>query len=340
MSYIQAIGCAVPQNKFHQNALKKMVQRYHPLVSADRISGIYDSSAITTRYSVLQNLDKPSCAITETSLSDKMSIFKSEARNLALKAIDQLTNQISVTDCTHLITVSCTGLSAPGLDFFLIQDLGLATNIQRLTVNFMGCFAAFHALKLADHICNSQTNAKVLVVCVELCTLHIQEGNHLDLVVSNALFADGAAAAVIANQPLGLQIKSVFQDLIPETEQSMAWDLGVTRFDMKLANQVPKDLEKYLKQQKNLLKKQDIVHHALHPGGRKILEKYQETFDLSPEALSNSYEILKDFGNMSSATILFVLERFIRQKKEGNILAMGFGPGLTVEGMVLANSLN
>ncbi len=337
MSFIQSIGTATPVHRFTQETLQEAVSQHHSGISKDRITTIFQSSAIKYRHSVLSDLEDLSNQIAHTSIVEKMKIYKKEALPLALSAVSALNQNIS--SCTHLITVSCTGLSAPGLDFHLIQALGLKETTQRLSVNFMGCFASFHALKMANHICASEKNAQVLLVSVELCTLHIQTGNELDLVVSNAIFADGAAAAWITNEAKGLEIRHVFQDIVPESTASMSWDLGINKFDMKLGHKVPDQLSGYLKKMIPFVQSENIAHHALHPGGRKIIEKYIETLGLVPENLSATFNTLSNYGNMSSATILFVLKEMLNKQPKGNILAMGFGPGLTVEGLILKNTL-
>ncbi|HTF81778.1 MAG TPA: type III polyketide synthase, partial [Cytophagales bacterium] len=269
-------------------------------------------------------------------IQERLSIFKKEAPILGMAACKKILVSQESSEITHLITVTCTGLSAPGLDYELIRSLGLDTSIQRFTVNFMGCFAAFHALKLADTICKASIHAKVLVVCVELCTLHLHGGDDLESVVANAIFADGAAACLVSNAEEGLCIKEFLQDIVPSSSKEMAWDITSSHFLMKLSSYVPELIGSHIEKFCQKITKHQIRHHAVHPGGRKILESYQKTMGLGKHNLGYSYEVLENYGNMSSPTILFVLKKIMDSDQQGQIFASGFGPGLTMEGILLS----
>ena len=272
---------------------------------------------------------------------------------MAQKAIEKcLENKLSKDEITHLITVSCTGMSAPGLDLDLMQSLDLKPNTYRTSVNFMGCYAAFHALKHADAICRSDADAKVMIVCVELCTLHFQNETDMDNITATMLFADGAAAALITsgsyakNQNIaGLQIGKFYSEVAFKGRKDMAWNISSTGFLMRLSAYIPKIIQGSVTDllgkalAHNHKAKEDITHWAIHPGGRKILDVTAEALQFPKEKLSPSYKVLRDYGNMSSPTILFVLkeiwENNIDFTQKENIFASGFGPGLTMETMVL-----
>lgn len=340
MAYINAISTANPRFKYTQTDLGRHIYEKHPEIDPKKIDLIYSKTSIKTRYSVLPDfgVDHGEAILfrgnNNPNIEERLLIFKKEASDLGKSACEQVI-PVDRSTLTHLITVTCTGMSAPGLDFQLIKSLGLSTHIQRFSVNFMGCFAAFHAIKLANIICAASENAKVLVVCVELCTLHLHEGNDLDSVVANAIFADGAAACVVSNTTTGLNLESFFQDIVPNSSNEMAWDVTSSNFLMKLSSYVPELISGHIEEFCKKISHLHVHHHAVHPGGRKILECYQKSMALDKKHLNHSYEVLENHGNMSSPTILYVLKRFLDSDQHGRIFASGFGPGLTMEGMVL-----
>ncbi|UBM57890.1 type III polyketide synthase [Marinilongibacter aquaticus] len=240
-------------------------------------------------------------------------------------------SKVEKKEISHLITVSCTGLSAPGLDFKMQQILGLGADICRLSVNFMGCYAAFHALKMANWICAAEPLAKVLIVDIELCALHYQSGEALDQVLANGLFADGAAFVLVSNEPKGFEMKQFFQSTAAQSAQEMAWELSPEAFKMKLSTYVPKVIESGIEAFVRENIKDEIDHYAVHPGGLKILEAFEQALALKKGSIDESYSVLRAYGNMSSVSIFYVLEQ-IAKTKTGRICATAFGPGLTFEG--------
>ncbi|MGZ5304742.1 MAG: type III polyketide synthase, partial [Bacteroidia bacterium] len=285
------------------------------------------------------------------STQKRMEIYRQQALPLAEKAIYNCLENcfIPKDEITHIIVVSCTGMYAPGLDIELIQSLNLRTDIERTCIQFMGCYAAFNGLKTANAICRSQPGANVLVVCIELCTIHFQKEKSRDHFVSNALFADGAAAVMVQSQPqkgkINLELEAFHCDLALDSSKEMAWTIGDHGFEMVLSSYVPQVIKSGIKEltnkllQKLAVEQSDIQHYAIHPGGRKILEVCQEELNLYPEDLACSYEVLQNYGNMSSATVLFVLEALYKGLPENasneRILSFAFGPGLTMESMLL-----
>jgi predicted naringenin-chalcone synthase len=237
---------------------------------------------------------------------------------------------------------------APGLDIEMIHALGLRTTVKRTAITFMGCYAAFNALKVADAFCKSERDAKVLIVCAELCSLHFQQEPTEDNLLANALFADGAAAVLVENNPaqgLKLKLSSFHNDLAPEGASDMAWSIGNLGFEMKLSAYVPGIIKQGIARlTRDLLEKisanlNDIKHFAIHPGGRKILEVIEQELGITQANNAAAYHVLKNYGNMSSPTILFVLAEIIRNLSASNknerILSFAFGPGLTLESMIL-----
>jgi predicted naringenin-chalcone synthase len=318
---------------------------------------LYHHSGIDYRYSVVSDYSRP---IQEwkfyphsenlepfPSLEQRMTWFNRYAAPLSRDAIRNcLEGKIAESSITHLITVSCTGLSAPGLELQVMDLMDLPKSIYRTSVNFMGCYAAIHALKLADAICKTEAGAKVLIVCTELCTLHFQRDATTDNISSSLLFGDGSAAMLVTSKNdtrKGFEISNFYSEVITKGKKDMAWELSSTGFLMTLSGYVPElieeDFDAFVDRalEKADKKKENIRHWCIHPGGKRILEAIQRSLHLQASDLSSSFQVLKQFGNMSSATILFVLKSMmdeIRQRKPENpelVLAAAFGPGLTME---------
>lgn len=364
-SCISAIGTANPRYKIPQQTI------YHFMVKAFgldynnalRLKQIYDGSGIDHRYSVIPDF---SCFNkkdhiffgTEDNLEPfpttgkRLQLYRQTAIGVAAKAAQKCLTQFDgdmAQSITHLITVSCTGMYAPGIDIDLVEKLGLNRRTERTCINFMGCYGAINALKTADYICRADANAKVLVVSVELCTLHFQKINTLDNWVANSLFSDGAAAVLVENESRRsgkgayLKLNNFYSEFIPEGGVDMGWYVGNFGFEMKLTSKVSKHLKKHIKPltgrvlQKAGLSFEQISNFAIHPGGRSILEATEAALNISPSANAFAYDTLKEYGNMSSATILFVLEKILNANMDAGkkILSFAFGPGLTVEGMIM-----
>jgi predicted naringenin-chalcone synthase len=358
MPKIIAIGTANPIHCHQQNDIMRfMLDANNPDEKNRKLLPIlYHRSGINTRYSVFSDFslsrgqwDFFSDNYTMPSIEKRMAFYNQEAVKLSVTAIDNCLQNIKETNVdiqaiTHLITVTCTGLSAPGLDIQLVQALNLSPNIIRTSVNFMGCYAALHAIKIADAFCRADASAKVLVVCTELCTLHFQKSNDIDAILSSTLFADGSAACLISgdNDDKGLEIKQFYSQIALSGQAEMAWQLSSTGFLMTLSSHVPKLIKQEIRNLlKNSLQKlglttENITDWAIHPGGKNILEAVETSLELTVDALSESYDVLKNYGNMSSPTILFVLKKMMEDSsKKGNIFAIAFGPGITMESVIL-----
>ena len=268
--------------------------------------------------------------------AQRMQRFEDWAPQLAAEAVEKLLAGEDRDRITHLIVTSCTGFSAPGIDLQLLARCGLPAGIERSMVGFMGCYAAINALKLARHIVRSESKARVLVVNLELCTLHLHETDNLDEILSFLLFADGCAAALVSADPVGVSIESFHAALVPQTDRLIRWDIRDQGFDMVLSGQVPGAIRKALSRSKSdiLRGATDIDLWAVHPGGRTVLDAVQSAFALAPDALADSREVLRRYGNMSSGTVMFVLDRIMRGAAPGaRGCAMSFGPGLVAETM-------
>lgn len=362
MSYITAIGTANPAHRFSQSTIATFMLRAMQLNNGDgrKLQTIFKVSGIEYRHSVLEDYGRTEhfTFFAETpdlspfpSTENRLQVFRENALGLSVGAVKNLLSSYAgfrLQSVTHLIVVCCTGMYAPGLDIDLVKQLGLPTTIQRTAINFMGCYAAFNALKVADAFCKSDPEAKVLIVCTELCSLHFQREATEDNLLANALFADGSAAVLVESETqssLKLNLRSFHNDLSREGEQDMAWTVGDLGFEMKLSAYVPDIIRGGIAElTQSLLKKiskklSDIHHFAIHPGGKKILEVIEKELGISHAQNQHAYQVLQQFGNMSSPTVLFVLKEIINtltEKNEGeNILSFAFGPGLTLESMVL-----
>jgi predicted naringenin-chalcone synthase len=367
-SYINAIGTAVPQYKIAQAEIVNFMARAHQMREAEkrRLIALYRASGIQYRHSVLPDFGQsesfsffPDNDSLEPfpGVQQRMNLYRQEALGLSLSAVRdclKAQKEIAEEDITHLITVSCTGMYAPGLDIELIDKLGMSTQVQRSCINFMGCYAAFNGLKAADHIIRSDADAKVLLVCTELCTIHFQKEKNEDNLLSNALFADGSAAVLLSGKAAKgmaqLSLEQFHCDLAPEGSQEMAWQIGDMGFEMKLSAYVPDVISQGISRlTQQLLHKMQRKsgnspqispdYYAIHPGGKRILAVIEEELDLTKEDNRFAYEILRNYGNMSSATVLFVLQAICQAltpaDQDKHILSFAFGPGLTMESMLL-----
>lgn len=270
--------------------------------------------------------------------------FAQEALPLAKTAANGalIDAEITAAQITHLIIVTCTGFYSPGLDIQLIDQLGLSPETQRVQVGFMGCHGAINAMRVARGLVAADPDSQVLLVCVELCTLHYQYGWETDRVVSNAIFADGAAAMVISNVDQKTdrqfpQIAATGSRLIANSEDAMSWKIGDYGFEMTLSAEVPglieSQLQPFLYQwlDRYGMKISDIAGWAVHPGGPRILRSVQTSLQLTDDDLATSRAVLANHGNMSSPTMVFILNEFSKSNTARPWLMLGFGPGLEVE---------
>jgi alpha-pyrone synthase len=348
-SYINSIGIANPFYQHEQkDILSFMLEDGAAIEQQKKLRAAFRASGVETRYSILPDFGTVTNDVSFIQdiplVEERMQIYKKEALSLAVQAIENCLQQSNIkkNSITHIITVSCTGMYAPGLDIDLITQLDLPRTVARACLNFMGCNAAINALRMADAIANSQPDANVLVVCVELCTLHYQPSTSDDSVLSNTLFSDGAAAVLINSKQADslFEIQQFHSALWKEGNADMCWDITSRGFEMILSSYVPDLLNNGMQQ---LLKESSFdigasEHLAIHPGGKKILDTLLKTLNKSVEDLTDSYAVLKNYGNMSSPTILFVLYTMLQNataKKREKVSVMSFGPGLTIEAMLL-----
>jgi alpha-pyrone synthase len=270
------------------------------------------------------------------STAKRMECFETFAPLLMRCALDRLAlTPEERRSVRHVIVTCCTGLYAPGLDFAAIEHLGLDPGTERTVIGFMGCCAALNGLKLARHIVRSEPEASVLMINLELCSLHLQETQDVEKVLSFLPFADGCAASLIRLDDQGFALDSFKAVSIPDTRGLILWSIGDLGFDMVLSGRIPVELKKSMREHAKELDpdgKMDLW--AVHPGGKTILDAVGEGLELAPEKLAPSRSVLRRFGNMSSATVMFVLHDMMREAEPGQRgCAMSFGPGLTAETM-------
>ena len=359
MSKIISIGTAVPQYKHKQEEILDFMQRVYAFSETDKrkLRFLYRQGGIDTRYSVIPDYSLPAnewnfYTPSENlepfpKLEKRLTCFQNNAAKISLQAIEDCLKEHSSKNITHLITVSCTGMSNPGLDLELLELLKLPATTFRTSINFMGCYAAVHAMRMADAFCKADKDANILIVCTELCTLHFQKEPTVDNITSSMLFGDGAAAILITGnaEEEGLQINHFYSTIASKGKQDMAWELSSKGFLMTLSSYVA-DLveENFLALTNNALKtaninKEEITHWCIHPGGKKILEAVHKSLEFTNGQLQNSYDVLKNYGNMSSPTVLFVLKKIMNEMKQGktiNVFGAAFGPGLTMESFILS----
>jgi alpha-pyrone synthase len=348
-AYLNRIASSVPGNDVHE----AFVRFAGTLLADPRHEKLFrrmaDRADIHHRYSVLTAPENPSGLMVDAhgffrrgsfpSTAVRMKRFQAEALPLALTAVERLGLGPEIARTTHLIVTSCTGLYAPGLDLELTAALGIAPSVERTMIGFMGCYAAFNALKLARHIVRSDAEARVLVVNLELCTLHLQETSDLEQILTFLVFADGCAASWVTAEPTGLALDRFRTVLVPDSADLITWGVGDQGFDMFLSGKVPGAISKGLRPAAPEIldgaEIGDIDLWAVHPGGRTVLDAAQNALELAPDALDASRHVLANFGNMSSATIMFVLERLLAAGTSGQRgAAMSFGPGMTAETML------
>jgi len=355
LSIITALATAVPAHRHEQATIAAFAARMQTREpgEARKLRFLYRHSGIATRHSVLPDYSlapeawtfftAPDPTPVSPSLEARMEVYDREAPRLALDAARQCLGEQDPSSITHLITVSCTGMRAPGLDLELMDALQLPSHTERLAIHFMGCYAAVQGLKTADQICARHAEARVLIVCVELCTLHFQTEPTEDNIMSTLLFADGAAAALVENKGTGFHLDYFYSEVIRNGHNAMSWALSSTGFQMQLSGYVPEligtDIRSLITRalNRNNLPAEAIKHWCVHPGGTRILDAVQRALDLPEDTLAHSYAVLQQVGNMSSPTILFVLKRWEEQFRNEStpssepLLGLAFGPGLTME---------
>lgn len=363
---IYGLGTALPRHRASQAEIHRFMSRLAQATlqgaraarALKLLDQVYRGCGILHRHSVLADYGAAGPEAFEfypnnpelepfPTTARRMEVYEREGLPLAAAAARKALEAAGARaqEVTHLIFSTCTGFFAPGPDILLIKELGLSPDVKRSVLGFMGCYAGFTGMRQAGEIVASQPEAVVLQVCLELCTLHFQKRPLPDFLIANSLFADGASAAVFAapgrfSNALALLV-ACRSRVASGTLDQMSWRIGPTGFEMRLGREVPSSLgtsvrpfvEDLLKDAS--LSRRQIAGWAIHPGGRRIISEVQQALELDDAQVSSSAAVLSAYGNMSSATLFFVLDAELRRAGRGPLVALGFGPGLTMEGAVL-----
>ncbi len=357
--WLQHIETIVPETFYSQEQASIKMQEWQEDARTKRyIRAIYRKSGIEKRHSVIQNYDGQGAdsffmrgstgKLIEPGTKRRNDIYARESMKLSVELARRTIKEcpgIEPGEITHVITASCTGFYAPGPDFHIVRALSLPPSTQRYHLGFMGCYAALPALRMAEQFCRADPTATILVMALELCTLHLHLDPKEDTLMANSLFADGGGAAIVSSrEPEGkgprFRIEGFTSSLIPDGENDMAWEIGDRGFDMTLSSYVPRIIgenirnivEPVLNMQGTHL--DDVSTWALHPGGKAIIDRVEASMGIQKEMIAPSREVLRRYGNMSSATIFFVLKEILRRRTGSpceEVCAITFGPGLTVE---------
>ncbi|HEX2762817.1 MAG TPA: type III polyketide synthase [Allosphingosinicella sp.] len=346
IAFINAVGTAVPGHDVHSAYVAWAEAR----LGEPRIRALFrrmaERSGIEHRWSVLAKAPSGGSPVDPggfyhgplPTTAARMEIYGREAPKLALAAIARLEAAVALTGITHLIVASCTGFVAPGIDQIVAAELGLGGHVERTLVGFMGCYAAVSSLRLAHHIVRSTPAARVLVVTVELSSLHLQEEDDVERLLAALQFGDGASASLVTGDAAGFAISRPFAATLPDSERLIRWDIGDHGFVMELSGEVPGRIAAALRDEevRRAMLGGEPPHAydswAVHAGGRSVLDAVEHGLGLAPEALEASREVLCRYGNMSSSTLPFVIARLLADPEKRRGIAMAFGPGLAAEG--------
>ena len=335
---VTEIATAVPECDVHSAYTEWAANQLPDERKAALFRRMEARGGISHRYSVLAGGDAAMdfgsfyMGGAEPGTAARMQRYAASAPDLALRANAGLP---SIEGVTHIVIASCTGFLAPGLDQIIARRLGLSSGVERVSIGFMGCYAGVTLLRTAAHIARSDPQAKVLAVSVELCSLHLQRTDNLESLLAMGQFADGAAAAIVSCEGAGLGLGESISLALEESDELITWSIGDSGFAMQLSGEVPARLADALDDKNTrdaILGKEAPGAWAVHPGGRSVLDAVERGLTLDDSALDASRSVLDEYGNMSSATVLFVLERLAQQKPENGI-ALAFGPGLAMEGL-------
>ena len=341
---LNALATAVPGHDIHRAFIDWAAAR----LSDERVRALFTRmaarSGIDHRWSVLPPTPAGGSPVAAGGFYDvpglpptsvRMAAYAEHAPELAMQAIAALGDALDAARITHLVVASCTGFVAPGIDQILARRLGLNAAVERVLIGFMGCYAGVTALRTARHIVRSEPGAVVLVVSVELSTLHLSLADAPEPLLAMLQFSDGAAAGIVSAAAGGLELGEGRSLALDDSEELIRWDIGDRGFEMTLSGEVPGRLRETLADldvQRELFGETGAPPLlAVHAGGRSVLDAVEHALAVPLEALADSRAVLARFGNMSSATILFVLADMMARGAGGEGIAIAFGPGLAAE---------
>ena len=348
-----SIGTATPPGRLTQERTAALGRTFAPRTVAEgAIEALHRRTRIEERASVLidpvtgaQTFYPPNDGGDGPTTAARMGVFARESASLACEASASALRRAAIdpSRITHLVTVSCTGFASPGVDQLLVSGLGLSAGIGRTHIGFMGCHGALNGIAVANAIVRADPAAVVLLCCIELCSLHMHYSERVDQLIANALFADGAAAAVFAQSTHESQpaVRGCKSWIVPDTADLMSWHIGDNGFVMTLNAKVPERLSQVVPGWMDSVldscgvRRSEVGAWAIHPGGPRIVDALAAALGMGEHATLDSLEVLRENGNMSSPTILFILDRMMRERRPRPWVAMAFGPGLAAEAVVL-----
>lgn len=343
--HITALATARPSHDIHASFIAWASARFADARERRLFERMADRSGIHHRWSVLPPTADGGSPVDAggfyadavlPATSVRMNAYAKHAPALALEAIARL--NVDPASITHIVVASCTGFVAPGIDQIIARTMGLGPHVERLLIGFMGCYAGVTALRAARHIVRSEPDAKVLLVSVELSTLHLEDTRAIEPLLAMLQFSDGAAAAIISAERGSVALGDGLSLALPQSDELIRWDIGEQGFVMRLSGEVPARIEAALAEddaKAALFGDRIPAHLAIHAGGRSILDAVERAMALEPQALAASRAVLAECGNMSSATVLFAIDRLIAEGAVGPGLALAFGPGLAAEAIKL-----
>lgn len=352
---IMGLGTAQPAHLLQTQACELAKSYNCQSQKQERVlEGLYRKTEINKRSTVLADVSRQTLSIEDffrpvqygasgPGTQERMRRYAQDVVPLAVSAVQAALQAagIGAGQITHLITVSCTGFFAPGLDISLIAELGLPATVARYQVGFMGCHGALNAIGIATSIAAADRHARIVICAAELCSLHFQYGWNSDDLVANSLFADGAAAIIAAHDSAApassWKVTACGSKLIPNCREAMTWRIGNHGFSMTLSPELPQligeNLPSWMAEWLGSYKLNvgQIGSWAVHPGGPRVLDAVQSSLELSSQALAASRQVLAECGNMSSPTVLFIIQRLQAISAPRPCVVLGFGPGLVME---------
>lgn len=363
MTLLTGIATALPRESFTQEESYLHAGEVSRCTRRDRqiLERLYQRTEIQRRGSVVMERSETQTPITEffpiqkhdedfgPSTAERMAYYERFAKQLSIESCRETLRgaEIDPKTVSHLVSVSCTGFGAPGFDVNLVKELELPSTVFRTHVGFMGCHGTMNGLRLAQGFTSSDKNAVVLLCATEICSVHFQYGRAPGNVVANSLFADGAASLIMSHSPAAAIRETVsyadsFSFIVPNSEDAMTWKIGNHGFSMTLSAEVPHFIEQQLRPliqewlSKHDLAVEEIASWAVHPGGPRILTAIENALNLPSDALCESRAVLAEHGNMSSPTVLFILQRLLKNRMDRlPCVMLAFGPGLTIEAALL-----
>jgi alkylresorcinol/alkylpyrone synthase len=334
---LAAIATAVPPYALGQEEVTRRARLlYAQLGAADaeRIMPVFANSSIERRYSCvpIDWYEQP------RGWTERNALYLDHAQTLLERAARDCLDRagLTVRDIDAVVTVSTTGIATPSLDALLSNRMGMRPDVKRLPIFGLGCAGGVLGLARAADWARAMPGARVLFLVVELCALSFRRNDtSKSHIVATALFGDGAAAAILSSDSDGASFGPSGEHLFPDTLGIMGWDVGEDGLKAVFSRDIPALVRREMRDASTAflarhgLALHDIDRFVCHPGGAKVVSALEEAFRIAENALTAERAVLRDYGNMSAATLLFVLERVMREAPRGRLLLTAMGPGFT-----------